>query len=174
MSWELAAVGAGLGLGLGLGLGISFALKVARPAPAVQQIAQPVEAKPVEAAVDKPAEPVIDPQALEFFQHIAQAWVQNFEQQGPQPDRLALMQQMGAGRWTVAILKLAYKAEGLQLLLRQVLVKPETMAEADWMDYVNRVAGTMVQVSHMGFPDLAGTLDLSKAWERTWKRTNVH
>ena len=35
-----------------------------------------------------------------------------------------------------------------------------------WKDYVHAVAAHMVQVSHIGFPDLAGTLDYSTQWRR--------
>ncbi len=34
-------------------------------------------------------------------------------------------------------------------------------------EYIDEVAANMVQISHMGFPDLAGTYDYSTKWRRS-------
>ena len=107
-----------------------------------------------------------------------------------QPDRLSMMQEIGQGRWPIPLLVMAYEENGhrsLQRMVEAALVErqhdqrwaakyiaeyaadPESAEEHEeaWLDFVDRVAATMVQVSHMGFPDLAGTYDYSTRWRRS-------
>lgn len=125
-------------------------------------------------------------EAWAFFKDVTLHWVDGFEVEGaPQPDRLSLLQSMGSGRHTVSILKMAYLGgRGLQSLVHQALIEegyqriwldqgtaihPRTTN--DWLDFVERVAGNMVQICHMGFPDMSGALDLSTAWRRRLTET---
>lgn len=98
------------------------------------------------------------------FREFTRAWVKNFMQApAPQPDRVQLMQDLGSSRHVVAILILAYELESLQALVRDALT---FYGLNDDDDYVEQVAANMIQVSHAGFPDLAGTYDYTKRWRR--------
>jgi len=67
---------------------------------------------------------------------------------------------------------MAYELGGLQLLVEKALTElwPDAAAAYPgrdaWLDYVGQVAGNMVQISHMAFPDIAGTYDHSSKWRK--------
>lgn len=94
----------------------------------------------------------------------------------PQPDRQGLMEQLGSGgRWPLSILVMGYEIGSLQRLVEQSLKtagfydqwQAETGGtESDWLDWINQLSATMVQLSHAGFPDLAGTYDYTTRWRR--------
>lgn len=98
------------------------------------------------------------------WKQFCRAWVFNFEVEGTQPNRTALMQALGSGRLVVPILVMAYEMGSLQRLVEKALLE-EGFSIPD-LEYLDRVAGTMVQVSHAGFPDLAGTIDYTTRWRR--------
>jgi hypothetical protein len=98
-------------------------------------------------------------------------WVKGFEAEGvEQPDRLALMTKLGSGRWPIPVLVMAYEIKSFQRLVERALIEGAGLTIKDsteaYLDYVDRVAGTMTQVSHMGFPDLANAMDWSRRWRR--------
>jgi hypothetical protein len=104
-------------------------------------------------------------EAWEFFKVFVQTWQENFGIQGvPQPNRLELMQELGHGRYTMPVLIMAYEAKSLQRLVEKALL--EIGVGNPDLDFVDKIACNMVQVSHMGFPDLAGTYDYSTSWKR--------
>lgn len=123
--------------------------------------------------------------AWKHFVGFCSLWVENFEEpEGEQPDRLVAMQDLGQGRWPIPVLVMAYETKSLQLLVEKALVESGAVqipehSSAAWddntdnteyhahLDYIDRVAANMVQVSHMGFPDLAGTYDYSTKWKRS-------
>lgn len=93
-------------------------------------------------------------------------WVDGFEVEGvPQPDRLGVIKGWGEGRFTVAILVMAHEVMGLQKLVRRALIELRHPSAND-LDYIERVSANMIQVCHMGFPDLMSTYDYSTAWRR--------
>lgn len=103
------------------------------------------------------------------FKSVCASWVEGFEEEGAaQPDRLALLTHLGAGPWPLPILVMAYERGSLQALVLDALYgeDAEDLRTPDGLDYVNRVAANMVQVSHMAFPDLAGTYDHSTKWRK--------
>lgn len=109
--------------------------------------------------------------AWQKFREVVVEWTRGFEQEGvEQPDRLAMLTELGSGRWPVPVLVMAYERKSLQRLVEQALLEHNPAAPAgfntpdEWLDFVGRVAGNMVQVSHMAFPDLAGTYDHSTKW----------
>jgi len=105
-------------------------------------------------------------EAWEHFTQFCTTWVQGFgDLNAPQPDRLALMTALGQGRWPIPILVMAYEIQSLQRLVQKALVETghEKALDLDWIDLV---ASNMVQVSHIGFPDISGTYDYSTRWRR--------
>lgn len=103
-------------------------------------------------------------EAWDAFVDMVRRWTQNFGvYDAPQPDRLNMMQEMGHGRFTLPIVIMAYEAKSLQRLIEKAL--KDAGMEYD-LDFVDQIACNMVQVSHMGFPDLAGTYDYSTKWKR--------
>jgi hypothetical protein len=51
-------------------------------------------------------------------------------------------------------------------MVEKALVTSGAVADPD-LDHIDEVAANMVQISHMGFPDLAGTYDYSTKWRRS-------
>jgi len=112
--------------------------------------------------------------AWEHFVGFCSLWTENFEEPGvEQPDRLRAMQDLGQGRWPIPVLVMAYETKSLQRLVERALIEKQGVIERnydsreEYLDYIDRVAVNMVQVSHMGFPDLAGTYDYSTKWKRS-------
>lgn len=90
-----------------------------------------------------------------------------------QPDRVQLMRDLsGQSRYIRPLLIMAYEVGSLQHLVEKALVEEcgESPGAAertsDWLDYIERLTGLMIMVSHKGFPDLAGTYDHSTKWRR--------
>jgi hypothetical protein len=105
-------------------------------------------------------------EAWNAFKKFCEGWALNFEVEGaPQPDRVKLMFDLGSGRHPIAVLVMAYEIESLQSLVRRAL-KEVGVAWADDLDKVDRMAANMIQVSHSGFADLAGTYDYTTRWRR--------
>lgn len=103
-------------------------------------------------------------EAWDAFVEMVGRWTQNFGvYDAPQPDRLNMMQEMGHGRFTLPIVIMAYEAKSLQRLIEKALKDAGLKYD---LDFVDQIACNMVQVSHMGFPDLAGTYDYSTSWKR--------
>ncbi len=112
--------------------------------------------------------------AWQKFQQFSQAWITGFKDpEAEQPDRLGMMQELGQGRWPVPILVMAYEVGSLQQMVGKALLeytqKPYLgLSTRDaYLDHIDEVAANMVQISHMGFPDLAGTYDYSTKWRRS-------
>jgi hypothetical protein len=101
------------------------------------------------------------------FQTFIDAWMVNFNGPVdenhkpilPQPDRLEMLRVMGSCRWTVFILRWIAHYKCLQGAVRVAL-------KTDDLDLVDKVSTTIVQVSHMAFPDIAGFYDDSTRWRR--------
>ena len=101
------------------------------------------------------------------FSEALKEWLKGFEDpDAPQPDRLGIVKGLGSSRWSLPILVMAYEVESLQGLVAAAMAAQGDPRATD-LDFVHRVAGNMVQVSHKGFPDLAGTFDHSTRWRRT-------
>jgi len=98
-------------------------------------------------------------------------WVDGFgDETAPQPDRLSLIQSLGQGPHVVPLLVLLYERGSLQRFVGDALDELGILAEdpqdEEWLAYIDLVSANMVQVSHMGFPDLAGTYDYSTKWRK--------
>lgn len=100
-------------------------------------------------------------------------WLQNFEVQGAvQPDRGELMKNLGSGRHAIPILVMGYEVGSLQKLIVEVYKQAFNKGSHRWeitsesLDFIERVSGTMCQVSHSGFPDLSGLHDYTLRWRR--------
>ena len=64
---------------------------------------------------------------------------------------------------------MAYEMESLQALVFHAMLDAGlalTWGKEEDMDLAHRVAGNMVQVSHLAYPDLAGTFDHSTQWRK--------
>lgn len=125
-----------------------------------------VELQPQPEAEAKQELPQLDPEtraaAWAAWCHLIDLWATNFGVEGEQPDRLTALRDIGSGRHAFPILVMAYEERSLQRLIAKV-VKVTASGDLEWCD---RVAANMVQVSHMAFPDLAGTYDYSTKWRR--------
>lgn len=95
-------------------------------------------------------------------------------QPAPQPDREGALRGLGQGRSAIPVLVMAYEVGSLQRLVEKALLEaePGRLAEknknpAAWLDFVEQISNTMIQVSHVAYPDLAGTLDYSRKWTRS-------
>lgn len=102
----------------------------------------------------------------------------------PQPDRLEALRELGSGRYPRPVLVIAYEIGSLQRMVEKALLEAQPDAvihswdlgvldapnddprHVEWLDFIDHVAMNMVQVSHMAFPDLAGTYDYSTRWKR--------
>lgn len=107
--------------------------------------------------------------AWKSFEALVSLWAQNFDLPGDQPDRLEALRQAGTGRYTLPVLIMAYEFGSLQRMIEKALIRvgigPLEDSEAR-LDYADKIAANMVQISHLTFPDLAGTYDYSTKWRR--------
>lgn len=142
------------------------------------QLPVPVDSQPYQAAsTPAVALPTIEPhvraEAWRAFVEFTVEWVQGFgDPTVAQPNRLELMEELGHGRLTIPILIMAYEIKSLQRMIEYALNHADEPRAAN-LDFVDQVACNMVQVCHMGFPDLAGTYDYSTSWRRnppTWSK----
>jgi hypothetical protein len=96
-------------------------------------------------------------------------WCQNFGEEGEQPDRLEALRVTGTGRFALPILILAFELGSLQKVIFYARHGADATASL-WSDeekeFCDRIAANMVQISHMVYPDLAGTYDYSTKWRR--------
>lgn len=104
-------------------------------------------------------------EAWQFFKKTCSEWVINFDLAGDQPNRAQLILDMGTGRWVVPIIIMAHEMGGLQVMVQKALAE-DKHPEAHNFDYVEKVATHMVNLSHIGFPDLASVFDYSTRWRR--------
>ena len=131
----------------------------------------PIPETKVQPKVDLPTlAPERRAEAWATFKAFCHAWVQNFEEaDGEQPDRRKLMEDLGSGQNVVAVLVMGYETESLQRLVEKALLESGVEwggSPESWLNWVDRVAATMVQISHQGFPELAGTYDFTQRWRR--------
>lgn len=104
--------------------------------------------------------------AKEEFRRFLSLWLENFDvKDTPQPDRPALMQALGSGRNVQPLLMWLYDESSLQERVHETLTYLGHPQKED-LDFVEKVAGHLIQVSIAGFPDLAGTYDHSTRWRR--------
>jgi hypothetical protein len=112
--------------------------------------------------------------AWNAFRDFCVSWIDGFDEEGAeQPDRLQMMQDLGQGALPVPILVMAYEQGSLQQMVGKALLeytqKPfiGLSTQDAYHEYIDKVSSNMVQISHMGFPDLAGTYDYSTKWKRS-------
>lgn len=136
-----------------------------------QGLPEPLEAAPVETSLPK----LTDKQRTEgwaLFKEFCLAWDEGFEDpDAEQPDRLQLMKDFSQSLGALPFLVMVYEIQSLQRLVEKALVEggldvKDFDDEEAYLDYIDRVAGTMVQVSQAAFPDVQGTYDYSTRWRR--------
>ncbi len=110
--------------------------------------------------------PEIRSKAWASFEYLVGVWAENFNQAGPQPDRLEALRQVGSGPYALAVLVMAFEVRSLQRLVEKALIRQNIGNELDRLELADQIAGNMVQVSHLVYPDLAGTYDYSTKWRR--------
>lgn len=139
--------------------------------------AEPIElpGEPVEKKQPKGLPGLTDAQRADsesYFAEFCGKWVKGFgNYEDDQPDRLGMIQEMGNGKALVPVLIRAYEVGSLQRLIEQALNKHSAVHrmafgadQEKWLDWCDLIAANMVQISHMGAPDLAGTYDYSTKW----------
>lgn len=141
----------------------------------------PAAADPIDSVLSglPKVKPEMRRKAWALFVDTCNQWVQGFEDEtAEQPDRIKLLSEIGSGPWPIPILVMAYEARSLQRLVERALgecgffdewlqtTPQQTSGNSQWLDFVDRVAANMVQVSHTAFADLAGTYDYSSRWRR--------
>jgi len=144
------------------------------PAPPLTLVTPAKENKEEKAEGEiKQISPDVRAAAWDKFKQFCFAWLHNFDiPDTEQPDRLELIRDLGSGKHTVAILVMAYEMGSLQRLVEKALVESGVIDPADYegdeayLDFLEKVTGHMIQISHMGFPDLVGTYDYSSTWKR--------
>ena len=108
--------------------------------------------------------------AKSAFAGVVEAWLEGFENpEVSQPDRLELLRALGSGPHSMPVVVMAYEMESLQALVFHAMLDAGlalTWAKEEDMDLAHRVAGNMVQISHLAYPDLAGTFDHSTQWRK--------
>ena len=103
-----------------------------------------------------------------LFCEVLDCWLDGFftEEQPSkekQQERVQKLMELGTGPGVLGILVMAYELRSLQALVRVAAARfGYNLSD----DEVSLVAGTMIQVSHAGFPDLVGTYDLTEKWRR--------
>ena len=104
------------------------------------------------------------------FSQVVEAWLEGFENpEVSQPDRLELLRALGSGPHSMPVVVMAYEMESLQALVFHAMLDAGlalTWGKEEDMDLAHRVAGNMVQISHLAYPDLAGTFDHSTQWRK--------
>ena len=111
-----------------------------------------------------------------YFTEFCTQWVQGFDEQDkdgnpvPQPDRVGMMARLGSSRYAHPLLIMCYERGSLQRVVESALRagSPDYVPREgeDWLDWIQAVSALIVNVSHAGFPELAGTLDYSSKWRR--------
>jgi hypothetical protein len=107
------------------------------------------------------------------FCAVCKEWTVNFDKEGEQPDRMQLLGELGSGPYPKAVLVMAYEIGSLQRLVGKALLEetgqPRLGLETveAYQDFIDQIAANMVQISHLVFPDLAGTYDYSTKWKRS-------
>jgi len=71
--------------------------------------------------------------------------------------------ELGAGPHALAILVMAYELRSLQKLVYLAL-KAIGDSRAPDLDFVNRLTGRMIQLSHVGYPELNGAFHYGTSW----------
>lgn len=109
--------------------------------------------------------------ATEAFDELVRIWVQNFpypglDQSGPQPDRLDALRKIGSGPYSLPVLIMSFEERSLQRLVEKSLIRLGIGSALDRLDLADTIAGNMVQISHLVFPDLTGAYDYSTKWRR--------
>ena len=107
------------------------------------------------------------------FKELCLTWVQGFEdEEAEQPDRLRALQDVGTGPTALAVIIMAHERGSLQRLIEHTLLDHNPAVAAGygtseaWLDYIDRLSGNMVQVSHLAFPDLVSVHDYSTKWRK--------
>jgi hypothetical protein len=119
-------------------------------------------------------------ESTEAFFDLVQLWMENFDAEGPQPDRLEALRKLGSGRFALSILVMCFELGSLQRLVEKALIvrhlceqehsghteTEQAVLRQNRLELADRISANMVQISHLVYPDLAGTYDYSTKWRR--------
>lgn len=167
------------------------------PLPAYFKLAEPVSASLPDSFIELESvvnDPTVGPlrlplpsparrrRAWDKFKWAVAEWVKGFGVEGvPQPDRIALIYDLGTGQHTAPLLVMAYEMGSLQALVEAALIEnvgddkgsdwskhPVAIEKGlmGWIDYVESIAANMVQLSNTGFPDLTRVFSISGTWSK--------
>jgi hypothetical protein len=109
----------------------------------------------------------LDHEAWEVFVGVVREWQIGFgaplDEEGkptvPQPNRIVLLERIGVGRWPIYVLRWIAHYKCLQEAVLQAMDTKDP-------DIAENIAMTMVQISHVSFPDITDFFDYSTRWRR--------
>jgi len=127
----------------------------------------------------------LKPEAWTSWVEFIEAWCDGFESplfksgkrkgqpRQAQPDRVQLMKDVGQGHLTAYVVRYIIECGSLQTAVLHALAESSdsrvaggTDFEEEEVDFAVRVSHSLVQVSHVGFPDLTELFDHSTRWRR--------
>jgi len=98
-----------------------------------------------------------------LFAQLILSWITNFDEEGPQPDRNGLLRLLSEDADHGKALACISHCGSLQVAVKKVL---EDAGKDASLEFVEKVAGNIVQVSHATLPELAQYYDISSKWRR--------
>jgi len=98
-----------------------------------------------------------------LFAGLVLSWISNFDKKGPQPDRNELLRVLSEDPDHGKAFTCISHCGSLQVAIKKVL---EDAGKETSLDFVEKVAGNIVQVSHATLPELAQYYDISSKWRR--------
>jgi hypothetical protein len=99
-----------------------------------------------------------------LFSGLVLSWISNFDVEGPQPDRNELLRVLSEDPDHGKAFTCVSHCGSLQVAIKKVL--EDAGVESCSLDFVEKVAGNIVQVSHATLPELAQYYDISSKWRR--------
>jgi len=99
-----------------------------------------------------------------LFRDLILAWISNFDVEGPQPDRNELLRSLSEDPDHGKALACISHCGSLQVAIKKVL--GDAGVESCSLEFVEKVAGNIVQVSHATLPEMAQYYDISSKWRQ--------
>jgi hypothetical protein len=100
-----------------------------------------------------------------LFTDLILSWISNFDQEGPQPNRYELLKDLSNNPDHGKAMVCVSHCGSLQVAVKKALEAADI--ESCSLDFVEHVAGNIVQISHATLPELALYYDISSKWRRT-------
>jgi len=99
-----------------------------------------------------------------LFTDLILSWISNFDQEGPQPNRYELLKDLSNHPDHGKAMVCVSHCGSLQVAVKKVLEAANIKSCS--LDFVEHVAGNIVQISHATLPELALYYDISSKWRR--------